>query len=143
LTDLLPSSKQLAWLLVRDPDLLTTEEEAVLQHVCQDEQVGQLHRLARQFVSMVKQRLADQLDPWLEACETFSAVQIQNFASSLRQDYAAVRAALDMPWSQLRVTAPEGALLFWIHIKCGRTNRIGASSGQHTQIGRGNVHIIL
>lgn len=99
LSDLLPSSKQLAWPLVRDPDLLTIDEHAVLQHVCQDKQVGQLHRLARQFVSMVKQRLADQLDPWLEACETFSALQIQNFAASLGQDYAAVRAALDMPWS--------------------------------------------
>jgi len=48
---------------------------------------------------MVKQRLADQLDLWLDACETFSAMQVQNFASSLRQDYAAVRAALETIWS--------------------------------------------
>ncbi len=122
LTDLLPSSKQLAWLLVRDPDLLTTEEETVLQHVCQDEQVSQLHRLARQFVNMVKQRLADQLDPWLEACETFNAVQIQNFASSLRQDYAAVRAALDMPWSNGQTEGQVNRLKFLKRQMYGRAN---------------------
>jgi transposase len=98
-TDLLPSSKQLAWLLVRNPDQLKTEEVVLLQHVSQDVPVSQLYPLAQQFVHMVKKRLADQLDPWLEACEIFPAVQAQNFASSLRQDYAAVRAALETVWS--------------------------------------------
>jgi transposase len=98
-TDLLPSSKQLAWLLVRAPDQLKTEEAALLEHICQDIQLSQLYSLAQQFVNMVKQRLADQLDLWLTACETFPAVQAQNFASGLRQDYAAVRAALETVWS--------------------------------------------
>jgi hypothetical protein len=72
-TDLLPSSKQLTWLLVRAPDQLKTEEVALLQHICQDIQLSQLYPLAQQFVNMVKQRLADQLDLRLEACETFPA----------------------------------------------------------------------
>jgi transposase len=98
-TDLLPSSKQLAWLLVRNPDQLRTEDVALLAHICQDPQLSQLYLLAQQFVKIVKQRLTDQLDEWLEACQTFPAVQIQNFAASIYQDYAAVRAALETAWS--------------------------------------------
>lgn len=98
-TDLLPSSKQLAWLLVRNPDQLRTEDVTLLAHICQDLQLSQLYPLAQQFVHMVKQHLADQLDLWLDACEAFSAAQVQNFASGLRQDYAAVRAALETTWS--------------------------------------------
>jgi transposase len=98
-TDLLPSSQPLAWWLVRDPDQLKTEEVALLQPVCQDGQLSPLYPLAQKFVSGVKQRLADHLDAWLEACETFNPVQVHNFATRLRQDYAAVRAALETVWS--------------------------------------------
>jgi transposase len=48
---------------------------------------------------MVKQRLVEQLDPWLERCEMVNVAPVHNFALSLRQDYAAVRAALDTHWS--------------------------------------------
>jgi hypothetical protein len=61
--------------------------------------VDPLYDLTQQFVQVVKQRLVEQLDPWLEQCETVNAGQVQNFASSLRQDYAAGRAALETVWS--------------------------------------------
>lgn len=97
---LLPSSKQIAWLWVRDPAHLTHEEAAVVEHLQQDEGANRVYGLAQQFVSMVKQRLVEQLDPWLAACDTLiKAVQIRNFALGLRQDYAAVRAALETSWS--------------------------------------------
>ena len=97
---LLPSSKQIAWLWVRDPARLTDEEAAVVEHLQQDAGVNCVYELAQQFVSMVKQRLVEQLDPWLATCETLiNAVQVRNFALGLRLDYAAVRAALETPWS--------------------------------------------
>lgn len=99
LANLLPSSKQIAWLLVREPDRLTTEEVAVVEHLQQDADITHVYDLAQQFVQMVKQRLVEQLDPWLERCEMVNAAPVHNFALSLRQDYAAVRAALETPWS--------------------------------------------
>lgn len=47
---------------------------------------------------MVKLRLAEQLDRWLNTAETVGIVQAQNFALSVRQAYAAGRAALCLPW---------------------------------------------
>lgn len=99
LTSLLPSSKHIAWLLVRDPDTLAAEDIAVLQHIDQHEDLPAIYQLAQQFVRMVKHRLPDQLDPWLKACEAVSAIPLQNFAVGLRQDYDAVRAALETSWS--------------------------------------------
>ena len=69
-----------------DPDQLTVEAAVVLQHVRQNRELAVIYGLAQPFVNMVKQRLADQLDPWLKDCETVSAVPVRNFALSLRQD---------------------------------------------------------
>lgn len=97
--NLLPSSKQIAWLLVREPDRLMPEENALIEHLQQDAEVAHVYDLAQQFVQMVKQRLVEQLDPWLERCEAVNAGPVRNFALSLRQDYGAVGAALETSWS--------------------------------------------
>lgn len=52
--------------------------------------------LARRFAAMVRAREADALDLWLaEAADT----ELGSFALGIRQDGAAVRAALALPWS--------------------------------------------
>jgi transposase len=110
--NLLPSSKQMAWLLVREPDRLTSEAVAVIEHLQQDAEIAHVYDLAQQFGQMVKHRLADQLDPWLEQCETVNAAPVHNFALSLRQDYAAVRAALETPWSNGQTEGQVNRLKF-------------------------------
>jgi transposase len=110
--NLLPSSKQMAWLLVREPDRLTSEEVAVIEHLQQDADIAHVYALAQQFVQMVKQRLVEQLDPWLERCEMVNAAPVHNFALSLRQDYAAIRAALQTPWSNGQTEGQVNRLKF-------------------------------
>jgi transposase len=61
---------------------------------------------------MVKQRLAEQLDSELERCETVNAAPVHNFALSLRQDYAAVRAALETLWSNGQTEGQVNRLKF-------------------------------
>lgn len=39
------------------------------------------------------------LDDWLEDCSKSAIAGLEQFAASLLQDYAAVRAALELPWS--------------------------------------------
>ncbi len=52
--------------------------------------------LARRFAAMVRDRNADALDLWLvEAAES----ELMSFAQGLKQDEAAVRAALTLSWS--------------------------------------------
>ena len=121
-SDLVPSAKQIAWLLVSDPNQLTVEAAVVLQHVQQNRELAVIYGLAQQFANMVKQRLADQLDPWLKDCETVSAVPVQNFALGLRQDYAAVRAALETPWSNGQTEGQVNRLKFIKRQMYGRAN---------------------
>lgn len=51
------------------------------------------------FVSLVKQRLASGLDAWLEKAGQCCLPELQSLAKSLRQDKAAVIAALSCEWS--------------------------------------------
>lgn len=110
--NLLPSAKQLAWLLVHEPDQLATEEMAVVEHIQQDAEVALVYDLARQFVHMVKQHLVEPLDSWLERCETLNTAPVRNFALSLRQDYGAVQAALATPWSNGQAEGQVNRLKF-------------------------------
>ena len=95
----LPSTRKLAWLLVRDPDGLDTFEAAVLAHVRQDVEVARLHDLARSYNRMVREKRPGDLDDWLEASRTSGVSGLASFADGLSRDYAAVRAALVEPWS--------------------------------------------
>jgi transposase len=102
----------MAWLLVREPDRLTSEEVAVIEHLQQDAEIARVYDLAQRFVQMVKQRLVEQLHPWLERCEMVNAAPVHNFGLSLRQDYAAVRAALETPWSDGQTEGQVNRLKF-------------------------------
>jgi transposase len=48
---------------------------------------------------MVREQRPEDLDGWLAACTQSGIGTLVSFAKGLRQDYAAVRAALEEPWS--------------------------------------------
>lgn len=54
---------------------------------------------------MIKQRTRAALDPWLIEAGASPFAELRVFASGLRRDYAAVAAALELPWSQGPVEA--------------------------------------
>jgi transposase len=118
----LPSYKQLAWLLMQEPETLEASETATLRRICQDVQLAQTYQLAQQFRTMVRQRESSALDAWLDACAVSDVADVVTFAAGLRQDYAAVRAALATQWSNGQT---EGQLNRLKHIKrqiYGRAN---------------------
>ncbi len=53
----------------------------------------------RQFSGMIKKGEAARLDQWLEDCKASGIFMLQTFAARIRQDYDAVRAALETKWS--------------------------------------------
>lgn len=109
---LLPSPKQLAWLLVRNPDNLTEQETIIIAHLQKDPDISVVYPLAQQFASMVRERSADLLDTWLDTCLNAGVVQLYTFAIGLQQDYPALRAALETPWSNGQTEGQVNRLKF-------------------------------
>lgn len=95
----LMATRQLAWLLVQEPSRRTPAEESEVAHICQDGEVASLYRLAQSYTQMIRQRRAAELDPWLRACASSGISPLVSFGVGLQRDYAAVRAALEEPWS--------------------------------------------
>jgi transposase len=110
----LPPPKQLAWLLVKQPAALDADETAALACIGRDPEAAEVAGLVRRFVDLVRRdgggansprRALATLKAWLrDACA--SGVQaVATFAAGLRQDGAAICAALTTPWSNGQ---PEG-----------------------------------
>jgi transposase len=108
----LPSSKQLAWLMVRDTGSLSQTEQVLVSHLHQHDALHHLYDHVQVFTQMVKQRQVEELDRWLNTSDELGIYQLQTFATGLRQDYAAVRAALETHWSNGQTEGQVNRLKF-------------------------------
>ncbi|MEO6063436.1 MAG: ISL3 family transposase [Thermoflexales bacterium] len=98
ITDL-PSSRQLSWLLVRQPKDLTDPDQRSLNILLKNDVVRRVYDVAQRFGSMIRGHEHEQLDSWLEACATSRMAELISFARGIRSDYAAIKAALLTKWS--------------------------------------------
>ena len=107
---LLPSARQLAWLLVQPTSALDAAAAAVVARVERDATAGAVADLARHFTALVRDsgvgRTATagrdavaEFGAWMARAKACSAPAIATFASGLDGDGTAVRAALTEPWS--------------------------------------------
>ena len=105
----LPSSLQLAWLLVQPHAALTAQQAAVVARVEQHREVASVAALARRFTAIVRSRCrarphtsktaAVALQRWFDDAHACGVSAVKAFAVALEQDAAAVGAALTTPWS--------------------------------------------
>ncbi|MEC5293850.1 MULTISPECIES: ISL3 family transposase, partial [unclassified Aurantimonas] len=101
----LPSSKQLAWLIVKAPDARSVEETDVIRQIGQDRDAVVLLRLVRRFVDLVRRVGTKARDAgpvfneWLLEARDCGVRTIETFAAGLEQDSSAVHAALRTGWS--------------------------------------------
>jgi transposase len=95
----LPPARQLAWLLVQAEDTRTPDEQVLWARLQQHPELVQMQALVQQGTAMIRQRHADEFDAWLLACRASPIVELQHFVDVLQRDYAAVKAALTLPWS--------------------------------------------
>jgi len=106
----LPTSRQLARLLVQPISALDALAAAVVAHVEQDPTARAVTQLARRFTALVRasgvgKRTAEgraavaDLDAWIAEAKACDASAIASFAAGLNGDASAVRAALTEPWS--------------------------------------------
>lgn len=93
-----------AWLFIKEPDTLKFEEKAALERMVQtSDQAAEAYKLAQQFVTIVRERTPDKLASWLDSLLESGIKALARLAKSLKQDFAAVNAALTLPWSQGQV----------------------------------------
>ena len=98
------SPRQASWLFVQDQAQLTADQRVLIKRICQTSaDLQDLYQLGQDFVQMVKQRQVRRLDGWLARAQQSSSVELRGFASGIKRDYAAVKAALSLPWSQGQV----------------------------------------
>jgi transposase len=65
----------------------------------QQSELAEAIALTEDFAQLVRQRQGVQLDPWLERAAKSTLGMFQRFAQGLRDDYAAVKAGMTLPWS--------------------------------------------
>jgi len=117
------SPRHASWLFVTDQQQLPTDQRALIERICHtDADLQELYQLGQDFVQMVKQRQARRLDPWLAQAHQSSSVELRGFASGIKRDYAAVKAALSLPWNQGQVEGQITRLKFLKRQMYGRAH---------------------
>jgi transposase len=89
-----------AWLVLRRPETrVPADEQQLAQLTAQQADLAEAVTLARDFADLVRSRQPERLDGWLARGATSALSVLQRFAQGLRDDYAAVRAGVTLPWS--------------------------------------------
>jgi transposase len=93
-------TRRVAWWLLRRPDTLSAERQAVLTRLEQASPTfGQLYRLTVQFTEMLRKRQPEQLRLWLDAAKASDLRELKSLAEGIERDYDAVEAGLRLPYS--------------------------------------------
>jgi transposase len=95
------TARQAAFLFLRPPTALTASEQQDLRRMReQDATLATIYSLSQELAATVRERRPERLDGWLGGAATSDFPDIRRFANGIRRDYAAVRAALELPWNQ-------------------------------------------
>jgi transposase len=95
-----PSARSVAAMVVRRRDELSSAERAFLERIQHaSEPIRNVCKLADRFLAMVRLRRQDLLPAWLVGATESDSSSLAGFARGLRQDLAAVEAALSLAWS--------------------------------------------
>jgi transposase len=117
------SPRHASWLFVKDQQQLTADQRVLIERICQtNADLQELYQLGQDFVQMVKLRQARRLAPWLARAHKSSSTELQGFVSGIKRDYAAVKAALSLPWSQGQVEGQITRLKFLKRQMYGRAH---------------------
>ncbi len=80
----------------------------------------QVFDVSEGFTQLFREQLAGAFDAWMTDAPAHSVREVRHFARTLRNDEAAIRAALEHPWSQGQV---EGQVHRLTLVKCSRYGR--------------------
>jgi transposase len=93
--------RRATWLVLRPSERSTEQDRHQLAQLTQQApELMEAVALAQDFAGLVRQRQPAQLEPWLARAAQSTLPPFRRFAKGLRADWAAVRAAVTLPWSQ-------------------------------------------
>ena len=94
-----PSARQLSFELLKRAEKREAEEQSRVERLRACPSFQEALGLAESFVALVRKQATYSFTDWLAEVEQSGCVELVGFAGGLRQDEAAVRAALTTPWS--------------------------------------------
>ena len=105
------TARRVAWLVIRRGDQRTAAESQQLTQLrAQPGELADAITLTEDFAQLLRQRQGAQLDPWLERAAQSTLGVFRRVAHGLRDDYAAVKAGMTLPWSTGPVEGPMNRL---------------------------------
>ena len=93
------SSRGAAFLMILSPSKLTKVQQQQIEQINLNEELRTVYLLSQEFVTLLKERQAEALDSWLKRAKESRVTELGSFVNGIRRDYAAVRAACSLPWS--------------------------------------------
>lgn len=99
-----PSPRKATWLLLKKEKERTEFEQqflSQLKEICPV--VKTVEDLADEFIRLVKNRMANELDEWLVKVYKSQVAEMKSFANGIKKDKAPVVAALEHEWSNGQV----------------------------------------
>ncbi len=93
------SSRGAAFLMILSPSKLSEVQQQQLEQMNLHEELHTVYLLSQEFVALLKERQVTALDGWLKRAKENPVAELSSFVNGIRRDYAAVRAACSLPWS--------------------------------------------
>ncbi|MEM9807539.1 MAG: ISL3 family transposase [Cyanobacteria bacterium P01_D01_bin.56] len=90
------SARRAAWLVLQQTDTLTDKQKTLLERLTQHAELSETIQLTQGFIDLVRQRLPEQLDSWLEKAKNSTVKAFQSFSKGIEEDYEAVKAGLTL-----------------------------------------------
>jgi len=95
-----PQWKELRWYILGPAEYLRPEHtEPLTAMLALHPELDEAYKLTQWFRRILKEKLADDLDPWLVAAADSGLSPFQRLARTLRADRAAVKAGIELQWS--------------------------------------------
>jgi transposase len=104
------SARRAAWLVLQRTDTLEAEQEKLLAQLCEQPELADAISMTQNFLNLVRQRLPEQLDSWIEKAKSSSIKAFQSFAKGLTEDYEAVKAGVTLEISNGQVEGQNNRL---------------------------------
>lgn len=101
---------------------LAAAEGATVARVQQYSDLTAVHDSVTAFIGLVRTKTSEGIDAWLQATTTSTIRALRTFARGIRADYAAGRAALELPWCNAKCEGQVTRLKFLERQMYGRAN---------------------
>ena len=93
------SSRGAAFLMILPTSKLSAVQRQQVEQINLNDELHAVYVLSQEFVTLLKERQAEALDSWLKRAKESRVTELSSFVNGIRRDYAAVRAACSLPWS--------------------------------------------